>query len=72
MGNSLAIRIPKGVVEALELAKSDQIEVRIADSRTFEVAKQATPRELLLRLRKYRGLIPADYVFDRDEANERG
>lgn len=71
-GNSLAIRIPKAVAEVLELAEGDQIEVRVLDPRTFEVAKRATPRELLARLRKYRGLIPADFVFDRDEANERG
>lgn len=71
-GNSLAIRIPKAVAEVLELAEGDQIEVRVLGPRTFEVAKRGTRRELLARLRKYRGLIPADFVFDRDEANERG
>ena len=33
-GNSLAIRLPAAVVEALELKDGDQIEIRVADART--------------------------------------
>ncbi|MCB1657695.1 MAG: AbrB/MazE/SpoVT family DNA-binding domain-containing protein, partial [Pseudomonadales bacterium] len=34
-GNSLAIRLPAVVVEALALHEGDDIEIKIADSRLF-------------------------------------
>lgn len=71
-GNSLAVRLPQSVVEALGLKEGDQIEIQVAGARRFEVAKAPTRQELLARLRKYRGRLPADFRFDRLEANERG
>jgi antitoxin MazE len=71
-GNSLAIRLPAGLVEALELKEGDDIEVDIAGQRQLEFRRKADARTLLARLRKYRGQIPADFKFDRLEANERG
>lgn len=38
----------------------------------FVTQKQANAAELLTRLRKFRGRLPADYQFDRLEAHERG
>ena len=38
-GNSLAVRLPSEVVEALKLKEGDQIEIRIADEREFEVRR---------------------------------
>lgn len=70
-GNSLAVRLPQSVVEALGLKEGDQIEIQVAGARQFEVAMAPTRRELLARLRKYRGRLPADFRFDRLEANER-
>jgi antitoxin MazE len=70
-GNSLAIRLPSRVVEALELRVGDDIEVRMAESRVFDVTKKQDAGELLKRLRKFRGKLPADFRFDRDDANER-
>lgn len=70
-GNSLALRLPAAVVDALGLKEGDDIEVHVAGARTFEVCKAAGRRELLARLRKYRGRLPADFKFDRLEANER-
>jgi antitoxin MazE len=70
-GNSLAIRLPAAVVEALELKEGDDIEIQVAGARSFEIAKTPEPRELLARLRKYRGRLPADFRFDRLEAHER-
>ncbi len=70
-GNSLAIRLPTKVVEALELRDGDDIEIRIADARIFEVKKKPGTREFLARLRKFRGKLPADFSFDRDAANDR-
>jgi antitoxin MazE len=69
-GNSLAVRLPASVVEALELKEGDDIEIHIANDRVFEVEKKPSPQELLARLRKYRGRLPTDFKFDRLEANE--
>jgi antitoxin MazE len=70
-GNSLAIRLPRSVVEALRLKEGDNIEVHVAGRRTFEIERSPTPQELLRRLRKFRGRLPAGFRFDRLEANER-
>jgi antitoxin MazE len=70
-GNSLAIRLPASVVEALELKEGDDIEVRVAGTGTFEVERKPGREEWLKRLRRFRGVIPADFKFDRDEANAR-
>jgi antitoxin MazE len=71
-GNSLAVRLPAAVVEALTLKEGDDIEIHVAGVRTFEIAKRPQARELLARLRKFRGRLPADFKFDRVDANERG
>ena len=70
-GNSLAVRLPASVVRALELKEGDQIELHLANRRSLKVAKVPGRRELLQRLRKYRGSLPATFRFDRLEANER-
>ena len=69
-GNSLAVRLPATVVEALQLKEGDNIEIQIASERVFELEKKTGAQELLTRLRKYRGRLPADFKFDRLEAHE--
>ncbi len=71
-GNSLAVRLPATVVEALALEEGDEIEIQVANARTFEIKKRPGSRELLARLRRFRGRLPADFKFDRLEANSRG
>ena len=71
-GNSLAVRLPAAVVEALDLREGDQIEIEVAGRHAFEVSKAPGRRELVARLRKFRGRLPATFRFDRLEANERG
>lgn len=70
-GNSLAVRLPSAVVEALDLKEGDNIEIDVAGARLFAIKKAPGARELLARLRKYRGRLPADFKFDRVEANAR-
>lgn len=70
-GNSLAIRLPAGVVEVLSLREGDEIEVHVVGARTFEIATRPGPRELLARLRRFRGRLPEDFKFDRLEASSR-
>lgn len=70
-GNSLAVRLPVVVVEALNLKEGDEIEVRVADTHAFEIARKPDRQQLIERLRGFRGRLPADWKFDRDEANAR-
>ena len=70
-GNSLAVRLPAAVVEALELKEGDDIEIHVVDKREFAVSRKPRREELLERLRTFRGRLPADFKFDRDEANAR-
>ncbi len=70
-GNSLAVRLPQSVVDALNLKAGDQIEIQVMGKRTLEIETKPAPKELLTRLRKLRGRLPADSKFDRVEANER-
>jgi antitoxin MazE len=70
-GNSLAVRLPASVVEALELKEGDDIEIHIAGARELIVSRKPGRAELLKRLRALRGRLPEDFTFDRDEANAR-
>ncbi len=70
-GNSLAVRLPAAVVEALGLKEGDDIELHVADAREIVVTKKPDREELLKRLRAFRGRLPPDFKFDRDEANAR-
>jgi len=70
-GNSLAVRLPQAVVEALKLKEGDEIEITVAGARRFEIARDHTREEALARLRKYRDRLPVGFKFDRDKANAR-
>jgi len=70
-GNSLAVRLPAAVVEALSLKEGDEIEIQVEGARVFQIRKRPGARELLAKLRKFRGRLPADFRFDRLEANQR-
>lgn len=71
-GNSLAIRLPSSVVEALELREGDDIEILVAGERVFKVSKKPDRETALAMLRKYRGKLPADFKFAREDAHARG
>jgi antitoxin MazE len=70
-GNSLAVRLPAAVVEALDLKPGDHIDIHVQGDRSFAVQKAPGARDLLARIRKYRGRLPADFKFDRLAAHER-
>ena len=69
-GNSLAVRLPAAVVQALELKEGDEIEINVRGEREFEVARDRRKFEALERLRKLRIEVPADFKFDRNEIYE--
>jgi antitoxin MazE len=70
-GNSLAVRLPAAVVEALNLKEGDQIEIRIAGEREFEVSHDRSREQALARLRRLLRPLPPGFRFNREEANER-
>jgi antitoxin MazE len=70
-GDSLAVRLPVALVEALQLKEGDDIEIRFAGEREFGAARKPDPQDLLSQLRAYRGRLPRDFKFDREEANGR-
>jgi antitoxin MazE len=73
-GNSLAIRLPAEIVEALDLKEGDEVEVHIAGPRVVEIARSVTPEQreaALARISESRWKLPPDWKFNRDEANAR-
>jgi antitoxin MazE len=70
-GNSLAIRLPASVVEALELKAGDEVEVHVAGERAFDIDRDRSRERALARIRAFRKQLPPDWKFDREEANTR-
>lgn len=70
-GNSLAVRLPAAVVDALALKDGDEIEIRVVGDRAFEVARDDGREQALRRIRTLRRPLPPGWRFDRDDANAR-
>ena len=70
-GNSLALRIPKDVVKALDLKEGDDVEIARGRQGGLEVSRRPSRKESIRGLRRFRGTMPPGYRFDRDEANGR-
>ncbi len=70
-GNSLAVRLPKALVESLGLAAGDDLEIVEASKARIAVRKADRRAEALQRMAARRWVSPAGYRFDRDEANAR-
>lgn len=72
-GNSLAVRLPKALVDELGLKEGDEIDVVAARKGAIEIeTKEERRRQAIdnMRARNWPAL-PAGWKFDRDEANER-
>ena len=70
-GNSLAVRLPSAVVEALELKEGDEIEIEIAGDRAFKVGRDNSRKQALERLRAMQWTLPPGFRLSREDANER-
>lgn len=70
-GNSLAVRLPKALVEALKLSPGDELNVVEASKGRIAVEKVDKRAEFLRQVEQFRFPLPDGYKFDRDEANER-
>jgi len=70
-GNSLAVRLPAAVVEALELKEGDEVEISVASKRDFKIGRDRSKERALEQLRQMKWSFPPGFKFNREEANER-
>jgi antitoxin MazE len=71
-GNSLAVRLPKALVDELGLKAGDALNVVAVKDGAITVETEAQRRQRALeRMAARNWKLPAGYSFDRDEANER-
>jgi antitoxin MazE len=70
-GNSLAVRLPKVLVRALDLKAGDDIEVKPLPSGAIGIGKIDRGAEFLARMAEFNVPAPEGFRFDREEANER-
>jgi len=74
-GNSLAVRLPSAVTDRLNLKEGDEVDLAIGESGRLELVRKLTRQEEIAeameRLRAFRGKVPADFKFNREEAHDR-
>ena len=70
-GNSLAVRLPKALVEALGLKAGGELSVVSASKDEIVIEKRDLGAEFLKAMEQFNWPGPEGYKFDRDEANER-
>ncbi|HTJ63385.1 MAG TPA: AbrB/MazE/SpoVT family DNA-binding domain-containing protein [Alphaproteobacteria bacterium] len=70
-GNSLAVRLPKALVDELGLKPGDELRVVEAAKSQIAVEKHDKRAEFLKQIEQFRFPLPEGYKFNRDEANER-
>jgi len=70
-GNSLAVRLPKKMVEELGLKAGDEVDIVPAGDRRLQVEKRDERAEFLEKMKWFNWTLPDGYRFDREEANER-
>ncbi len=68
-GNSLAVRLPREIVERFHLKEGDSIDTELL-ARALQRSRM-TREEALQRIVALQRPLPSDYKFDRDEANAR-
>ncbi len=70
-GDSLAVRLPKALVEKMGLRAGDELNIVDVAERTLVVEKESRRKAAIESMRARKWTLPADYKFDRDKANER-
>jgi len=70
-GNSLAIRIPNVVVQALKLKEGDEVEVTVAGDRELVLQRDGRREEALETIRQLARPFPVGWRFDREDAAAR-
>jgi antitoxin MazE len=71
-GNSLAVRLPKDLVERLGLSVGDALTVVTVDGDRVTLARDTRRADALARMQARKVRLPDDYRFDRVAAHDRG
>lgn len=70
-GNSLAVRLPAALASKLKLKEGDHVQLEAIGRGRLGLSRQTEIDAAFEKLRTIRGRVPADFKFDRDEANRR-
>lgn len=73
-GNSLAVRLPKEMVDRYGLKEGGEIDSTMIENAlgaADQVARERRREEALKRIAETKWMLPPDYKFDREEANWR-
>ncbi len=70
-GNSLGVRLPRVLVDNLDLKPGDELEVVASTATRIVVAKDDRRARAVDRMRGRAWPLPEGYAFDRDDANAR-
>ena len=68
-GNSLAVRLPREIVERFHFKEGDSIDMELFGRALLR--SQMSREDALRRAVELQRPLPADYKFDREEANAR-
>ena len=71
-GNSLAVRLPKDLVDRLGLSAGDALTVVAVGDGRVTLARDTRRADAMARMRARKVRLPEDYRFDRDAAHARG
>lgn len=71
-GNSLAVRLPRDLVERLGLAAGDALTVVALDDGRVTLARDTRRADALARMQARKVRLPTDYLFDREASHTRG
>ena len=67
-GNSLAVRLPRSLVERLQLRPGDELAIVAAEDHVLAVQKQDQRAAALARLARRAWTLPPDYRFNFEDA----
>ena len=70
-GNGLAVRLPVEMVRRLGVTEGDEIEAEVVAPGKLSVCRSLDHDVAIAAIRSLAGKLPADYKFDREEANAR-
>jgi antitoxin MazE len=71
-GGSLAVRLPKELVEMRDIQEGDEVFVDIRKKQIDVRSKEEQRAAFLKSMEKFNWEVPKGYKFDREEANARG
>jgi antitoxin MazE len=70
-GGSLAVRLPKELVETEGLVEGEEVEISVRRVEAAPLSDEERQRIFLKAIEKLSFSLPEGYKFDRDEANRR-